>query len=39
MAREASAAVAEPGAQPAHPAFAQIFARLRKPDGGGDGAR
>jgi flagellar protein FliO/FliZ len=29
----------EPGAQRAHPAFAQIFARLRKTDSGGDGAR
>jgi flagellar protein FliO/FliZ len=39
MAPQSIAAPNEPGAQPAHPAFAQIFARLRRPDDRGDGAR
>jgi flagellar protein FliO/FliZ len=39
MAPQAAPASTAPGAQPVHPGFAQIFARLRKGDDGGDGAR
>ena len=39
MTPQAAAPSPEPGAEPAQPAFAQVFARLRKRDGGSDRAR